>query len=75
MSELRKGHKVMWRGSFGKDKPVEAVVNSIEKCEDGCKEGREVSSVDWSDVDSRNYVIDLDNGHWCYGTQITEIPQ
>jgi hypothetical protein len=48
----------------------EAKVTSIELCEaEGLKEGIHVDKV-WVDLKDR-CVFDLDNGHWCYGYQIT----
>ncbi len=73
MSKLNVGDLVSWRGGFGVDAPKQVTVKSIEVCVEGRKEGRKVSSVEWSDVSSRKIVVDLDNGHWAYGTQLKEI--
>ncbi len=73
MSELRIGQKVIWRGSFGKAKPIEAVVKYIQKNEtNGSKDGRSVISIPWSEVTDRNILVDLDNGFWAWGYQISE---
>ena len=69
MDKLSIGDKVIWRGGFGHDEPKEAVVKSIEVT-DGGKYGMSVSNVDWSEVNGRNVVVDLDNGSWAYGSQI-----
>ncbi len=74
MAELRKGHKVNWRGAWGNEPPKEVKIKSIIKCEfPGSKDGDEVSSVKWDKVKGRNYIFDLDNGCWCWASQISEI--
>jgi hypothetical protein len=70
---LRVGDKVGWRASWGSDKAREAVVIRIEICQIGRKEGNKVDSVPWSKVNSREVVVDLDNEHWAYGTQLDYI--
>ena len=48
----------------------EAKVTSIDLCEnEGDKEGIRVEKI-WVDLKDR-CIFDLDNGHWCYGYQIT----
>lgn len=69
MDKLSIGDKVIWRGGFGHDEPKEAVVKSIDVT-DGGKYGMPVSNVDWSEVNGRNVVVELDNGSWAYGSQI-----
>jgi hypothetical protein len=59
-------HTLFGGGSY------EGVVKSIEKCKDGEKYGTMVSSMPM-EKRSRNYVLDLDNGHWCYGNQVLSI--
>jgi hypothetical protein len=73
MANLKIGDKVMWRGGFGSEPAKEATVTGIEKCAVGAKNGNSVSKVSWDKVNSRQIVVDLDNGHWAYGTQITQI--
>jgi hypothetical protein len=68
---LNIGDKVMWRGGFGSEAPKEAIVESIELCKSGDKYGMSVSSVDWSKKD--RIVVDLNNGHWARGYQISPI--
>lgn len=59
-------HTLFGGGSY------EGVVESIEKCKDGEKYGRMVSSMSM-EKRSSNYVLGLDNGHWCYGDQVLSI--
>ena len=54
---------------FGGDICV-GVVESIEKCKVGEKYGTPVAS---APVGAGNYVLCLDNGHWCYGDQVISI--
>ena len=68
---LKIGDKVMWRGGFGSDAPKEAVVESIELCKAGEKYGMSVTQVDWLKKD--RIVVDLNNGHWARGSQISPI--
>jgi hypothetical protein len=68
---LNVGDKVMWRGSFGSESPKEVVVEGIELCKPGEKYGMSVTQVDWSKKD--RIVVDLDNGHWAKGHQISPI--
>ena len=49
-----------------------AKVLGIEKCPEGSKNGKPVSSMAMRNKD-HNYVLDLDNGHWCYGYQVKEV--
>lgn len=53
----------------------EGVVKSIELCKRGEKYGKVVSSMLMRDRSSMNYVLTLDNGHWCYGEQVLSIIQ
>lgn len=48
----------------------EGVVKSIEKCRMGEKYGTPVSS---APIGAGNYVLCLDNDHWCYGDQVISI--
>lgn len=72
-SKLKVGDFVMWRGAFGSEPQKRVKVEGIQKCPSGSKSGRDVNSVDWSSVNSRTIVVDLDNGHWAYGTQLKQI--
>jgi len=69
MSKLKIGDEVIWRGSWGKDAPKIAKVESIE-ITNGGKYGEQVDEVEWSKVYERNITVDLDNGHWAYASQI-----
>lgn len=70
MALLKKNDIVSWRGSWGTQKPQDAIVTQIELCENGSKHGNEVREIDW-ELCNRNVVVTLDNGHWAYGNQIT----
>ena len=50
----------------------DAIVERIEKCPNGSKYGKVVSSMKMENR-SRNYVLELNNGHWCYGDQVLAI--
>lgn len=67
---LKVGDVVMWRGGFGDQEPVPAVVTTIEINTGGSKYGTQVESAAWSAITDRDAVISLDNGHWAYGGQI-----
>lgn len=69
MDKLKVGDKVMWRGGFGTEIPKVATVKSIELCEPGEKYGEDVSEASWSE--RNRLVVDLDNGHWAYGSQLS----
>jgi len=70
MSKLKIGDVVNWRGAFGSDAPKEAIVEGIE-ITNGGKYGDEVNEVSWSKVYDRNVVVNLNNGHWAYASQIS----
>jgi hypothetical protein len=69
MANLKIGDKVMWRGGFGSEPAKEATVTGIELCKSGQKYGEPCSEVDWKDKD--RIVVDLDNGHWAKGHQLS----
>ena len=71
MSTLRVGDTVMWRGGFGSEPPRKAKVVGIEVCPAGEKYGTPRESVEWSKIHS--VVVDLDNGHWAKGHQISRL--
>jgi hypothetical protein len=71
MSTLKVGDTVMWRGGFGSEPPRKAKVVGIELCRPGQKYGEPRESVDWSKINS--VVVDLDNGHWAKGHQISRV--
>ncbi len=67
------GDEVSWRGGWGSDKPKIVKVESIEIDCNGSKSGTDVLSCDWSKITDRNAIISLDNEHWCWGYQISQI--
>lgn len=70
---LRIGDKVMWRGSWGRDAPVEATIHNIDADVPlGDKYGRAVLEVPWSEVKT-SVVVCLTNGKWAYGDQIEQV--
>lgn len=71
--KLRIGDLVMWSGGFESEISLPTRVTCIELAEDGKKYGEEVEEVLWKHVDSRNVVVDLENGKWAYGNQLTRI--
>jgi hypothetical protein len=69
---LKTGMKVVYRGCWGQAAPKETTVNYIELCEDEHeKYGEPVDEVAVQDI--KRCCIDLADGHWAYGYQITEI--
>ena len=73
--KLTVGDKVMWRGAWGKEAPKEATIESIELCANGSKYGKDVKSVAWETIEkgNRSITVQLDNGHWAYGSQLDKI--
>jgi hypothetical protein len=70
MDTLKIGDTIIWRGGFGNEAPKEAKVEGIEHTRGG-KYGKQVSEIGWDKVRLREVVVDLDNGHWAYGSQIS----
>jgi hypothetical protein len=70
---LKIGDKVMWRGAWGSEPPVEAEIESIQLCAVGSKYGKEIKSCKWETVKAGKIVVTLTNGHWAYGTQLEKI--
>jgi len=67
--KIRVGDKVRHKLFGGEIK--EGTITDIEICKLGTKEGRTVTQCD---LDKHpNVVCDIDNGHWCYASQIIEI--
>lgn len=68
---------VLWRGTWGSDAPQRAKVTRIEVCEPGAKDGDEAAHVDWSLANAprceEHIVVNLDNGHWAYGSQLAPL--
>ena len=63
------GTTIKWRGTWGTEPEIEAKVEGIQICAEGCKEGRGVKSIAYTTKD--RCVFDLDNQHCAYGHQIT----
>lgn len=64
---LKVGDKVIWRGAWGTQLPIETTIEGMELCAEG------VCGEDITECVEDNYldcVFDLANGHWCYGHQI-----
>lgn len=73
-NRLKVGDKVMWRGGFGTESPKEATVTGMQQCPEGSKYGNDIESADWDKVRTgRKIVVDLDNGHWAYGSQLSPL--
>ena len=69
---LKTGMEVLYRGSWGHDAPKVATIESIELCENEYEKYGELTS-EVSVRDIRRCVVDLSDGHWAYGYQITAI--
>lgn len=76
MKKLKVGDKVICKGGWGSQPPLEVIVEAIYLCPKGSMHGREVKSVLWNTVLGNGIgqvVVILNNGHWAYGTQLTQI--
>lgn len=58
---------VNWKGSWGTQQTLPAKVKDIEII------GLSAKSIDWDEVNSRDVIVTLDNGHWAYGFQISQL--
>ena len=68
------GDTVMWRGGFGKDEPIEATVTGLELTRDPrTKYGLATESSTWERAREDRLLVTLDNGHWCYGSQVSPL--
>ena len=68
------GDKIMWRGGFGKDAPKVATVTGLELTRDPrTKYGLATESSTWERAREDRLLVTLDNGHWCYGSQIAPL--
>ena len=75
MEKVKIGDKVIWRGGWGSDAPQEATVTGMEITEQPrSKYGEEATEAPWFLVEENRVIFDLDNGHWAYGEQISQIP-
>lgn len=63
--KLKIGDKVLWSGGHGTQPLKTATVENIEF------NGKQYGSLPWKYIlNSGEILIDLDNGHWCYGKQV-----
>jgi hypothetical protein len=69
--KLKIGDTVNWRNAWGKDAPQDAVIESIDVHCNGTKHGKARVEVLWANVNRSNVVVNLTNGSWAYGNQIT----
>ena len=70
---LKVGDKVMWRGAWGTQPPVEATIDSMQLCAQGQKYGKDINSCSWDTIAKGKIVVTLTNGHWAYGHQLDPI--
>lgn len=64
---IRVGTRIVYRGGFGRNPQKTASVTAIERTyQPGEKYGQEVDEVSMHD----HYVLNLDDGHWCYSHQV-----
>lgn len=68
---LNKGETVMWRNRYGKEEPIEAEVIGITF------KNKDLDSIEWKVLTDkpREVFLSLDNGHWCYGNQVTAMTE
>ena len=70
---LKVGDTVSWRGSWGSDAPKLAKVVGLAVTDRPReKHGFSVELVHWSVVETNHCIVDLDNGHWAYGFQVSQ---
>lgn len=71
-NKIKEGMKVIYRGSWGHDEPKETTIKDIELCDsEDSKYGTRVQEAAVEDI--RRCVLDLADGHWCYGWQVEEL--
>ena len=68
---IRIGTKVTYRANSGRGLVRAAHVTKIDLCEPGEKYGEEVQEIEFGMKDDCTF--DLDDGHWCYGDQISSV--
>lgn len=72
---LRIGDTVLWRGSFGREPAVPAVIENMQITDyPHSKYGEDADEVPIQLVQENRVVFDLTNGHWCYSQQIVLPP-
>jgi hypothetical protein len=69
---LKVGDVVLCRGGWGHEAPKKVTITHLELCvEPGDKYGVPVAELPWAD--KARAVVDMDNGHWAYGSQIDPV--
>lgn len=69
--KLKVGDTVMWRGAFGREPPMPAVIEDMQVTDRPReKYGDYVDEVSLRLVRRGRVVFGLTNGHWCYSDQI-----
>jgi hypothetical protein len=71
MHKINVGDTVSWRGCWGSEDPLPAKVEKIEINTNGGKDGDSVMTAYWHEMTRENAILSLDNGHWCYGNQVS----
>lgn len=69
--KLRVGDLVNWRHGWGSEPPRLARVKLIEIECVGAENGLVVAECTWEVARKGSTVVDLDNGHWAYGDQLS----
>jgi hypothetical protein len=73
MNTLKIGDTVIWRGAWGKAEPIEAKVKEIQLNDsNGSDNGKNVNSVEWSQVTEKKVIVTLENNLWAWAFQISE---
>ena len=69
--KIRVGDTVQYRPAWGTDPSKRVKVVSLEVTEESReKYGSKVSVVTYSEVADNRVCFDLDDGHWCYASQV-----
>lgn len=58
--------------TFGRAK-VEGITLVIEPGDKGEIGGQQVAQISWALVKANWAIVDLSNGHWCYGDQVSPV--
>lgn len=68
MPKLTVGDTVMWRGAWGTEAPLPAIVTDIEVTREVGEKygGVPATSCDWT----APFIATLDNGHWAFSYQL-----
>ena len=72
-SYLHIGDTVQWYGGFGTELGRQAVVTGITRTKQYEKYGEAVEQLPWTLIQAGYGIVDLANGHWAYGHQITPL--